>query len=92
MLNGVWIFVTSTTLTYFGQAKKPRSSVNLHVLFQGIGVQVLSVADYQTLTLLHDKAVFYADLRPDVAKIMDYISVNNRHEFDCCGGKIIGKI
>ena len=53
-----------------------------HVLFQAIGVQVLSVADYDTLTLLHNKADFYADLNPDVAKIMDFIAVNNPDEFD----------
>ena len=38
-----------------------------HLLFQAIGTQVLSVADYDTLTLLHDKADFYADLSPHVA-------------------------
>ena len=53
-----------------------------HVLFQTMGTQVLSVADYHTLTLLHDKANFYADLNPDVAQTMDFIAVNNRDEFD----------
>jgi hypothetical protein len=53
-----------------------------HVLFQAIGVQVLSVADFDILSLLHDKADFYADLSPDVAKSMDFIPVNNSDEFD----------
>ncbi len=53
-----------------------------HVLFQAIGVQVLSVADFDTLSLLHDKADFYADLSADVAKSMDFIAVNNSDEFD----------
>ena len=53
-----------------------------HVLFQAIGVQVLSVADYDTLTLLHDKADFYADLSPDVAQTMDFIAVTDRDSFD----------
>ncbi len=42
----------------------------------------MSVADHDTLTLLHDKADFYGDLKPDVAKLMDFIAVNNRDEFD----------
>jgi len=42
-----------------------------HVLFQAIGVQFCRFADYDTLTLLHDKADFYTDLSPDVAQIMD---------------------
>ena len=53
-----------------------------HVLFQAIDTQVMSVADHDTLTLLHDKADFYADLSPDVAKTMDFIAVNNCDEFD----------
>jgi hypothetical protein len=62
-----------------------------HVLFQAIGVHVLSVADYDTLTLLHDKADFYADLSPDVAKTMDFIAVNNRDEFDSAVAKLSEK-
>jgi len=50
--------------------------------FQAIGVQVLSVAEYDTLMLLHDKARFYADLNPAVAKVMDFIAVNNSEAFD----------
>jgi hypothetical protein len=53
-----------------------------HELFQAIGAQVMSVADYQTLMMLHDKAAFYADLSPDIAKVMDFIAVTNVDEFD----------
>jgi ATP-grasp in the biosynthetic pathway with Ter operon len=53
-----------------------------HALFRAVGTQVMSVADHDTLTLLHDKADFYADLRPDVAKTMDFIGVKNRDGFD----------
>ena len=53
-----------------------------HDLFQATGTQVLSVADYDTLTLLHNKADFYADLNPDVALAMDFIAVNNADAFD----------
>jgi len=59
-----------------------------HVLFQAIGTQVMSVADGDTLALLHDKAGFYSNLRPDVAKIMDFIAVNNRDEFDSAVTKL----
>lgn len=51
-------------------------------LFQAIGVQVLSVADFDTLTLLHDKANFYAALNADVAQTMDFIAVNDCDGFD----------
>src|SRR5512137_399453 len=42
----------------------------------------MSVDDHDTLTLLHDKAVFYAALSPDVAKLMDFIAVNTLDAFD----------
>ncbi|MEQ1528640.1 MAG: ATP-grasp domain-containing protein [Methylococcales bacterium] len=50
--------------------------------FQAIGVQVVSVADFDTLTLLHNKAHFYSALNPEVAQTMDFIAVNNANEFD----------
>ena len=53
-----------------------------HALFQTIGVQVLSVADADTLALLHDKALFYAALPAKVAQTMDFIAVNDREGFD----------
>ncbi len=53
-----------------------------HEFFQAIGVQVLSVADFDTLSLLHNKADFYAALPANVAQIMDFIAVNDRDAFD----------
>jgi len=53
---------SNITLTYFGPGKEAALISKYHVLFQAIGVQVLSVADYNTLTLLHDKADFYCQL------------------------------
>ncbi len=50
--------------------------------FQAIGVQVLSVADFDTLTLLHNKADFYTALSAEVAQTMDFIAVNDRDGFD----------
>jgi hypothetical protein len=43
---------------------------------------VLSVADYGTLTLLHNKAHFYTALPPEIAQIMAFVAVNNADEFD----------
>jgi hypothetical protein len=51
-------------------------------LFYSKGIAVMSVADYATLTLLNNKANFYASLNPDVAKTMEFIAVNNSEDFD----------
>ncbi|TRW96408.1 ATP-grasp domain-containing protein [Candidatus Methylobacter oryzae] len=53
-----------------------------HEFFQSIGVQVLSVADFDTLALLHNKADFYADLSASVAQTMDFIAVSDSEAFD----------
>jgi hypothetical protein len=84
-------FCHQHNINLFWPGKEAALISKYHVLFQAIGVQVLSVADYHTLTLLHDKADFYADLRPDVAEIMDFIAVNNRDEFDSAVAKLSAK-
>jgi len=53
-----------------------------HNLFLATGTQVLSVADYETLTLLHNKADFYSQLNSTIAQTMDFIAVNTADEFD----------
>jgi hypothetical protein len=53
-----------------------------HDLFNSNGIAVMSVADFETLTLLHNKADFYADLTADVALSMDFIAVNDGDAFD----------
>ncbi|MGZ8227080.1 MAG: ATP-grasp domain-containing protein, partial [Methylococcaceae bacterium] len=53
-----------------------------HDLFRAAGTQVLSVADFETLTLLHNKADFYSVLPADVATVMDFIAVNDLDSFD----------
>ncbi len=53
-----------------------------HDLFRAIGTQVLSVANFDTLTLLHNKAHFYSALPVEVATVMDFIAVNDRDSFD----------
>ena len=75
-------FCHQHTIQLFWPGKEAALISQHHALFQAIGTQVMSVADHDTLILLHDKANFYADLRSDVAKIMDFIPVNNRDEFD----------
>ncbi|MEY3289581.1 MAG: hypothetical protein RLZZ419_1823 [Pseudomonadota bacterium] len=75
-------FCRQHNIHLFWPGKEAALISKYHVLFQAIGVQVLSVADYDTLNLLHDKADFYAALSPDVAQIMDFIAVNNSDEFD----------
>lgn len=62
-----------------------------HGRFHAIGVQVMSVADYDTLMLLHDKADFYSALSPDVAKTMDFIAVNNAEAFDAAVATLSAK-
>ncbi len=62
-----------------------------HVVFNAIGVQVMSVADNATLNLLHNKAHFYSDLKPNVATIMDFIAVNNRDEFEVAINALFAK-
>lgn len=53
-----------------------------HQRFAEQGVRVLSVADHATLTLLHDKAAFYAGLPSAVAQTMAFIAVNDLPGFD----------
>ena len=75
-------FCDQYNINLFWPGKEAALISKHHVLFQVIGTQVMSVADYDTLTLLHDKAIFYTHLSPDVAQTMDFIAVNNREEFD----------
>jgi len=84
-------FCHQHNINLFWPGKEAALISKYHVLFQAIGVQMLSVADYHTLTLLHDKADFYTDLRPDVAKIMDFIAVNNRGQVDTAVAKLSAK-
>ena len=53
-----------------------------HDLFLATGTQVVSVANYETLTLLNNKADFYSHLNPTIAKTMDFIAVYTADEFD----------
>ena len=53
-----------------------------HALFRAVGTQVQSVADFTTLTLLHNKADFYSALPADMATVMDFIAVDDVDGFD----------
>ncbi|EIC29997.1 ATP-grasp domain-containing protein [Methylomicrobium album] len=50
--------------------------------FESEGVRLMAAADYPTLTLLHNKADFYADLPREVALVMDFVAVNDAEAFD----------
>jgi len=76
------IFCHQHNIQLFWPGKEAALISQYHALFLAVGTQVMSVADHDTLTLLHDKADFYAGLSPDVAKLMDFIAVNTRDEFD----------
>jgi len=78
-------------INLFWPGKEAALLSEYHEMFQAIGVQVMSVADYQTLMMLHDKAVFYAELNPDIAKVMDFIAVNNVDEFDAAVTELSAK-
>jgi hypothetical protein len=75
-------FCRQHKIDLFWPGKDAAMISNNHAVFNAIGVQVVSVADFGTLTLLHNKAHFYRDLPASVAKTMDFIAVNNRGEFD----------
>jgi len=53
-----------------------------HKRFKIIGSKVLSVAGYHTLSMLNNKAEFYATLPPHVAETMEFIAVDNLSAFD----------
>jgi carbamoylphosphate synthase large subunit len=50
--------------------------------FEAAGVHLMVAADHETLTLLNNKAHFYADLPKEVALAMDFIAVNDAEAFD----------
>jgi hypothetical protein len=82
------IFCHQHNIQLFWPGKEAALISQYHSLFRAVGTQVMSVAGHDTLKLFHDKAHFYADLSPDVAKLMDFIAVNNRDEFDSAVTKL----
>ncbi|MGR9088158.1 MAG: ATP-grasp domain-containing protein [Gammaproteobacteria bacterium] len=50
--------------------------------FEAAGTRVMSVADFETLNLLQDKARFYTELNPEIAQTMDFVVVNDCNGFD----------
>ncbi|WP_020561725.1 ATP-grasp domain-containing protein [Methylosarcina fibrata] len=62
-----------------------------HALFRAMGVDVVSVAEYDTLTLLQNKADFYADLSPKIAETMDFVAVNDLAGFDAAVAELSKK-
>lgn len=76
------VFCREHNIQLFWPGKEAAFISKHHEFFQAIGVQVLSVADFDTLSLLHNKADFYAALSANVAQTMDFIAVNDRDAFD----------
>ncbi len=75
-------FCQQHNIQLFWPGKEAALISQYHDLFLATGTQVLSVADYETLTLLHNKADFYSQLNPAIAQAMDFIAVNTADEFD----------
>ncbi|MGZ8908452.1 MAG: ATP-grasp domain-containing protein [Methylococcaceae bacterium] len=75
-------FCRQRNIQLFWPGKEAALISRHHVLFRAIGTQVLSVADFDTLTLLHNKADFYGALPVDVATVMDFIAVKDLDSFD----------
>jgi hypothetical protein len=75
-------FCRQHRIDLFWPAKEAALISQHHALFHTVGTQVLSVADYGTLTLLHNKADFYRALPVDVATVMDFIAVDTFEGFD----------
>ncbi len=75
-------FCQSHRIDIFWPGKEAAFLSQHHAQFHAIGVQVMSVADYETLNLLNDKAQFYTELDPDIAQTMEFIAVDNLDEFD----------
>jgi len=75
-------FCQAQRIDVFWPGKEAALASLHHNRFKAIGIQVLSVADYHTLTLLNNKAAFYAALPPHIAETMDFIAVDNINAFD----------
>lgn len=81
-LNWCVAFCQTHKIDLFWPGKEAALISLHHDLFQTIGTHVVSVADYCTLTLLHNKAHFYTDLPVSVAQVMDFRVVNDITSFE----------
>ncbi|MEQ1635613.1 MAG: ATP-grasp domain-containing protein [Methylococcales bacterium] len=75
-------FCQSQHIDLFWPGKEAALISQDHALFHAVGTQVLSVADHDTLSLLHHKGHFYTDLPKSVAQVMDFRVVNDPETFD----------
>jgi len=75
-------FCREQNIDVFWPGKAAALSTLRQKRFKNIGVKVLSVADYHTLSLLDNKAECYATLPPHVARTMEFIAVDNLSAFD----------
>lgn len=84
-------FCLAQRIDWFWPAKEAALVNQYQQRFTDIGVQVLSVADYRILHLLHNKAEFYTALPPSVAKTMDFIAVHDLAGFDAAVAELAKK-
>lgn len=75
-------FCRKREIGLFWPGKEAALTAKNSALFEAAGTQVLSVADYETLNLLHNKAHFLSSLSADIAKPMEFIAVNDAMAFD----------
>lgn len=75
-------FCQQHAITLFWPGKEAALISQHHAAFNAVGTQVLSVADFDTLTLLHHKGHFYQQVPPDVARVMEFRAVHDAEGFD----------
>ncbi len=75
-------FCRQQRIDLFWPGKEAALIAEHHARFMSQGTRVVSVADHGVLTLLNDKAAFYADLDHKVAVPPDSVPVNTFDEFD----------
>jgi phosphoribosylamine-glycine ligase len=75
-------FCQHHSIDLFWPGKEAALMSKNQALFKSKGIDVMAVADYETLTLLHNKAHFYTQLPPPIAQTMDFVVVNESHGFD----------
>lgn len=75
-------FCQNHQIALFWPGKEAPLISKYHDLFEAFGTQVVSVADFDTLTLLHNKANFYSALPEDIASVMDFRVANDLESFE----------
>jgi hypothetical protein len=75
-------FCLEHRIELFWPGKESALACKNRAQFESAGISLMAAADYPTLSLLHNKAHFYADLPEEVALAMDFVAVNDAEAFD----------